>query len=201
MDFLVNMTMTSTRWRTAHAVLVAVMIAVAGARAEGTAADFAMASESIPEPTCAVTVGGLPASILMPHFLVASMERMVQASATLRSQCNRTTGTPGVYIRVHVDRGMERRAYRARSVIHRAGSGAIVALVDIGPRAVGSNGLRTSRTRDRTDRRGAPEGPRTPWGSRCGGQPATCSRPRGPSAPVARSLPRCAEDSGRATIL
>lgn len=59
--------------------------------------------------------------------------RMIQRSATFRSQLDRLEGTHGLVVTAHLDPAIAERSYRARSVIHRLRTGEMVAVVSIAP--------------------------------------------------------------------
>jgi hypothetical protein len=71
--------------------------------------------------------------IHVPPELQSTLALMLETSATFRAQYQRLSREPRLYVRVQVDPQLEKRSFRAQSVINRTHSGAIVAFVSIAP--------------------------------------------------------------------
>jgi hypothetical protein len=74
----------------------------------------------------------IPANLHMSRDLQPRFNAMLTASPTFRSQCQRLAGQTGLYVRLVVDPRLTDGPIRARSVISRLRSGAVVAFVSIG---------------------------------------------------------------------
>jgi len=136
------MTMKSRSRFTRRSMMVPVMLLIGSIEA-GAAAAEAEPADAPARPSasigtgpriCGMTAAHLPETIQLADHLASDLMKMLETSATFRSQCDRIASAPWVQVRVRVNRAIEHRPYRARSIIHRSRSGAILALVDIGPR-------------------------------------------------------------------
>jgi hypothetical protein len=114
--------------------MVPVMLLIGSVQAGAAAAAPEPAGAPARPRMCGMTTAHLPETIQLADHLRSDLMKMLETSATFRSQCDRIARAPWVQVRVRVNREIEHRDYMARSVIHRSRSGAIVALVDIGPR-------------------------------------------------------------------
>jgi hypothetical protein len=74
----------------------------------------------------------IPANLHMSRDLKPRFNAMLAASPTFRSQCQRLAGQTDLYVRLIVDPRLTDGPIRARSVISRLRSGAVVAFVSIG---------------------------------------------------------------------
>src|SRR5262245_26400150 len=74
----------------------------------------------------------IPANLHVSPDLQPRFEELLTASATFRWQCQRLAGQAELYVRLIIDPQLADGPIRARSVISRLRSGAVVALVSIG---------------------------------------------------------------------
>ena len=74
----------------------------------------------------------IPANLQMSRDLQPRFKAMLAASPTFRSQCQRLADQTALYVRLIVDPRLTDGPIRARSVISRLRSGAVVAFVSIG---------------------------------------------------------------------
>jgi hypothetical protein len=75
---------------------------------------------------------GVPVRVQLSTDLQRVAARMIERSATFRSQLERLGSACGLAVTAHLDPAIEHRSYRARSVIHRLRTGELVAVVAIG---------------------------------------------------------------------
>ena len=134
----------------------------------------------------------IPANLHMSRDLQPRFNVMLAASPTFRSQCQRLAGQTALYVRLVVDPRLTDGPIRARSVINRLRSGAVVAFVSIGASPDPAEWLAHEIEHVIEQLEGVKLHALAAMNQTSGGRAGTRSKPIAPSAPAAPCSTRCA---------